>query len=100
MPLPIDERQHVEAIRERERAAQRKEEQLREVREAEIRLLRGQARKVVETCPELMEHIRNRAAGHGPAGATASERSVWRCGILDALHWIEAWAKVEEPTNG
>lgn len=97
MPVPADERQHFDAIHEERLEKERLRREGSEEVQAAARALRVQARIVHEKCPDLLAHIARRAGRTTPTNATASERSVWRCGILDALGWIEELATEKEP---
>ena len=97
MPLPAEERAQYDEIHQARLEEERRKRQGSEEAQSAARTLRVQARLVREKCPELLAHIARRAGRITPTHATASERSVWRCGILDALGWIEDLATEKEP---
>ena len=99
MNVPADERRYWDAAREESEARERPpppdEERL-----AHQRLISSQARKVVESCPELVQWIAVRGRQLGPPNATATEYALWRMGVSDVVDWINFAADWKEPTHG
>ena len=97
--IPSDERAHWDAAAEEARQVRAPKppdpDQLRQGR-----ILRRQAEMVETKCADLLEWLQRWGSTSTPANATASERAMWRCGILDALDRIHTMATWKEPDDG
>ena len=104
MTIPSDEQAHwdkaVQTAEEARPATRSPLPTLTEDERREGRLLRKQAQMVEDECKELLHWLTRWAANSVPNGATASERALWRTGILDGLHRIHVMANWKEPDDG